>query len=118
MFFKKSDNNNNNDDDHNDLVKVASLLIHAAKIDEDYSIQEEQIIKKTLLEIGANSKNLDKLMSNIKDWHLLLFLGFYLSPAKWFICLRKMVHLFPENGSFVSGKMVHLSKALIFSKAN
>jgi uncharacterized tellurite resistance protein B-like protein len=66
MFFKKSDNNNNNDNDHNDLVKVASLLIHAAKIDEDYSIQEEQIIKKTLLEIGANSKNLDKLMDDAK----------------------------------------------------
>jgi len=64
MFFKKSDNNNDND--HNDLVKVASLLIHAAKIDEDYSIQEEQIIKKTLLEIGANSKNLDKLMDDAK----------------------------------------------------
>ena len=44
------------------LIKIASLLIHAAKIDEKYSIEEEKIIKKTLLELGANQEELDTLI--------------------------------------------------------
>ena len=40
MFF----NNKNNNDDHEDLTKVAALLIHAAKIDENYSEIEKKII--------------------------------------------------------------------------
>ena len=51
MFFKKNKYN---------LVKIAALLIHAAKIDENYSLDEEKIIKETLLEIGANNENIDK----------------------------------------------------------
>ena len=60
MFFK----NDKNKDNDNDLTKVAALLIHAAKIDENYSDKEEQIIKKALLELGANEKDIDKV---IKD---------------------------------------------------
>tara|TARA_Y100001958_G_scaffold140838_1_gene115774 strand:- start:86 stop:496 length:411 start_codon:yes stop_codon:yes gene_type:complete len=56
MFFQK--NNNKNDD----LTKVAALLIHAAKIDENYSINEEKIIKEALLEIGADNKNIEKIL--------------------------------------------------------
>ena len=37
MFFKKEDENKTND-----LAKVAALLIHAARIDEDYSKDEEE----------------------------------------------------------------------------
>ena len=44
MFFKKENNEND------DLTKIAALLIHAAKIDENFSISEEKIIKKALLE--------------------------------------------------------------------
>ena len=60
MFFQK---NNNKDDD---LTKVAALLIHAAKIDENYSSIEEEIIKKALLEIGANDKNLQEIINSGK----------------------------------------------------
>ena len=60
MFFQK---NNNKDDD---LTKVAALLIHAAKIDENYSSKEEEIIKKALLEIGANDKNLQDIINSGK----------------------------------------------------
>ena len=35
------------------LSKTASLLIHAAKIDEKYTDKEKNIIKNTLIEIGA-----------------------------------------------------------------
>ena len=60
MFFRK--NNNKNDD----LSKVAALLIHAAKIDENYSTIEEEIIRKTLLEIGASNQNVGELINNGK----------------------------------------------------
>ena len=60
MFFKKDKNENN------DLSKVAALLIHAAKIDENFSKSEETIIKQALLQIGANNGNLESIFSNGK----------------------------------------------------
>ena len=60
MFFKKDKNINN------DFSKVAALLIHAAKIDENFSISEETIIKQALLQIGVNNKNLEKIFLNGK----------------------------------------------------
>ena len=55
MFFKKDKNESSN------LSKVAALLIHAAKIDENFSKSEETIIKQALLQIGANDENLEKI---------------------------------------------------------
>jgi len=46
------------------LIKVAALLIHVAKIDENFSEIEEKIIKKTLIEMGAEK---DALLSILKD---------------------------------------------------
>ena len=43
---------------------IAALLIHVAKIDENYEDEEKEIIKKTLIELGAASSNIDKLISN------------------------------------------------------
>ena len=60
LFKKKEDNKNNNDI----LSKIASLLIHAAKIDETYTEKEKNIIKKTLIELGAEEKNIAKTMDN------------------------------------------------------
>ena len=57
MFFKKSNNQKN------DLLKIAALLIHAAKIDENFTIEEEKIIEETLLNLGANKDNV-KFKSN------------------------------------------------------
>ena len=57
MFFSDKKRNDG-------LIKISALLIHAAKIDENYSDKEEQIIKKALLELGANEKDIDKV---IKD---------------------------------------------------
>ena len=48
--------------DNNFLFKVASLLIHAAKIDEVYTGDEEEIIKKTLIKLGAENLNIDQIM--------------------------------------------------------
>ena len=44
------------------ISKTASLLIHAAKIDENYTNKEKLIIEKTLLELGINKEKLDELM--------------------------------------------------------
>ena len=44
------------------ISKTASLLIHAAKIDESYTDKEKLIIKKTLIELGANKDKLNQLM--------------------------------------------------------
>ena len=60
MFFNK--NNSTKDD----LSKVAALLIHAAKIDQNYSNIEEIIIKKTLMEIGASNENIREIIDNGK----------------------------------------------------
>ena len=58
MIFKKNDNN--------DLIDVCALLIHAAKIDENYSEKEEKIIKQTLQLIGAKKEKLDEIIKNAK----------------------------------------------------
>ena len=50
-------------DNNNLLSKVASLLIHAAKIDEVYTDDEKLIIKKTLIKLGAKDSNIDKIMN-------------------------------------------------------
>ena len=57
MFFSDKKGNS-------DLIKISALLIHAAKIDENYSNKEEHIIEKALLELGANEKDIEKI---IKD---------------------------------------------------
>ena len=60
-FFKKK----SKQPEKIDIVsKAASLLIHAAKIDENYTNKEKLIIEKTLIEIGAEKEKLDQLMIN------------------------------------------------------
>ena len=48
------------------LIKVGALLIHAAKIDENYTENEEEIIKKTLLELGVKIENLSNVINEAK----------------------------------------------------
>ena len=61
MFFK-----NNNKTEDNFLIKICALLVHAAKIDENYTENEEEIIKKTLLELGAPQEDLSKITKKAK----------------------------------------------------
>ena len=62
MFFKK----NKNKTESNFLIKVCALLIHAAKIDENYTDIEEQFIKKTLLELGSAEKDIPQIIKEAK----------------------------------------------------
>tara|TARA_B100000035_G_C20727080_1_gene433888 strand:- start:107 stop:520 length:414 start_codon:yes stop_codon:yes gene_type:complete len=58
MFFQ----NNKSIDDNNELIKICALLIHAAKIDENFTSKEEEIIKQTLLRIGASNDDLNDIL--------------------------------------------------------
>ena len=62
MFFKKKEYK----EEDNFLIKIASLLIHAAKIDENYTEEEEKIIKDTLVQLGSNSESIDELIEKAK----------------------------------------------------
>ena len=61
-FLKKNPKDETSDTDS--AVKIAALLIHAAKIDENYTDKEKEIIKKTLVDLGLDSK---KLIETIKN---------------------------------------------------
>jgi uncharacterized tellurite resistance protein B-like protein len=62
MFFKKDNNKNEVDF----LIKICALLVHAAKIDEDYTENEEEIIRKTLLELGASKEDLSQIIKKAR----------------------------------------------------
>jgi len=63
MFFNK----NKDTDLSDDLIKIAALLIHAARIDENYSLEEKEIIKKTLIEIGVKKENLENIIKKAEN---------------------------------------------------
>ena len=62
-LFKK-EKKNEKDESHLSLISVAALLIHSAKIDENFTEKERTIIKKALIEMGADEDNLEEI---IKD---------------------------------------------------
>ena len=62
MFFKKKIQKQGN----NQLIKISALMIHAGKIDENFSKQEEMIIKQALLKMGANSENIQEIIEQSK----------------------------------------------------
>ena len=62
MFFKKKEIINNNFH-----TKICALLIHAAKIDENYTNEEEVIIVKTLEALGLEKENISKTIKKAKE---------------------------------------------------
>ena len=61
FFFNKKDENQDKD-----ITFITALLIHAAKIDENFSSKEENIIKKALLKLGQNENDLEKIIQDAK----------------------------------------------------
>ena len=57
-FFNKEEQSNSD----SDLINVACLMIHAAKIDENYTDKEKTIIKNTLIKLDNNNEDIDKLI--------------------------------------------------------
>ena len=58
-LFKK-----NKEEIESPLTKITALLIHAAKIDQNYTEKEKNIIKETIIEIGAKKENIEKIIQN------------------------------------------------------
>ena len=63
MFFKKD----STETEKKFLIKTCALLIHAAKIDENYTEREEEIIKKTLIELGAEKEIIRQTIKDAKS---------------------------------------------------
>ena len=63
-FFKNKEKGEDIVNNDKSYSNIAALLIHVAKIDENYEDKEKEIIKKTLIELGAAVSNIDKLIAD------------------------------------------------------
>ena len=61
--FKKKNSIDNIQNSNELLSKTTSLLIHAAKIDENYTNKEKEIINKTLIELGTKHSEVDQIIT-------------------------------------------------------
>tara|TARA_B100000941_G_scaffold44266_1_gene27264 strand:+ start:197 stop:622 length:426 start_codon:yes stop_codon:yes gene_type:complete len=61
-IFKKEETENENN--HPSIMAVACLLIHSAKIDENYTDKEKKIIKDAIIEMGGEAGNIDKIIQD------------------------------------------------------
>tara|TARA_B100001559_G_scaffold229223_1_gene192910 strand:- start:849 stop:1271 length:423 start_codon:yes stop_codon:yes gene_type:complete len=67
MIFKFLNKNKGKLDANIESVNVACLLIHAAKIDENYTSEEREIIKKTVKKLYPDLDNLDKVVTQAEQ---------------------------------------------------
>ena len=63
-FFKNKEREKDTVNNDKSYSNIAALLIHVAKIDENYEDKEKEIIRKTLIELGATISNIDKLIAD------------------------------------------------------
>ena len=61
-FLKK-----NKEEIENPLIKITALLIHAAKIDENYTKKEKQIIKKAIVELSSKNEKIDEILLKAEE---------------------------------------------------
>jgi len=61
-FLKK-----NKEKIENPLIKITALLIHAAKIDENYTEKEKQIIKKAIVELSSKNEKIDEILLKAEE---------------------------------------------------
>ena len=62
-FFDKVKNKNIEDP----ITKIAALLIHVAKIDENYTEKEKEIIKKAINDLGSNNEVIDDVLIKAEE---------------------------------------------------
>ena len=60
LFTKEKENEN--DESHLSLISIAALLIHSAKIDQNFTEKEKNIIKNALIQMGAAEDSLDEII--------------------------------------------------------
>ena len=63
MIFKFLNKDKGKPDANIESVNVACLLIHAAKIDENYTSEEREIIKKTVKKLYPDLDDLDEVIA-------------------------------------------------------
>ena len=122
-IFKKTKNYNY---DEQIISKIASLLIHAAKIDENYTTEENNIIKKTLIELGANRDKVNSIIStaeqNEKNSNQMLDFTKEIKnleekkKEKIVECLWTIIYSDAESDMFESNLMRRLSGLLYLDK--
>jgi len=61
-LFKK-----NKEEIESPLTKITALLIHAAKIDQNYTEKEKQIIKKTVVELSSKNEKTDEILVKAEE---------------------------------------------------
>ena len=64
-FLKKNKDENKNN--INSIKKIAALLIHAAKIDENYTDKEKEIINKTIIKLGCDEANSNQILDFTRE---------------------------------------------------
>ena len=67
MMFKFFNKEKEKPDANTESVNIACLLIHAAKIDENYTSEEREIIKKTVKKLYPDLKDLDKVITQAEQ---------------------------------------------------
>ena len=64
-IFKTEETEKGNN--HPSIIAVACLLVHSARIDENYTDKEKKIIKKAIIEMGAETENIDKIIKDAEE---------------------------------------------------
>ncbi len=64
IFKKKESEKKNNNPS---IIAVTCLLIHSARIDENYTDKEKKIIKDAIIEMGAEAENIDKIILDAEE---------------------------------------------------
>ncbi len=67
MILKFFNKNSEKSDTNEEYINIACLLIHAAKIDENYTSEEKEMIKKTVKKLYPDLENLDAVISKAEQ---------------------------------------------------
>ena len=67
MIFKFLNKNKEKLDTNAEAVNIACLLVHAAKIDENYTSDEKEIIKKTVKKLYPDLDNLNVIITQAEQ---------------------------------------------------
>ena len=64
-IFKKEETEK--ESNHPSIIAVACLLIHSARIDENYTDKEKKIIKDAIIQMGGETENIDKIIEDSEE---------------------------------------------------
>ena len=67
MILKFFNKNSEKSDTNEESINIACLLIHAAKIDENCTSEEKEMIKKTVKKLYPDLENLDAVISKAEQ---------------------------------------------------